>query len=47
MEQKPQMYCVRTGSHDEHVIHVPKTTTGWYWMTVEDNGDTIRFVKAK
>jgi hypothetical protein len=38
---KPQLYKVRAGSHNENVIHVPKTATGWFSLKVKEDGTLI------
>jgi hypothetical protein len=35
------VYKVRTVSHDESVIHVPKKSSGWFSLEVKDDGTLI------
>jgi len=37
----PHLYKVRTGSHNENVIHVPKTSSGWYSLEVKADGTLV------
>ena len=38
---KPNLYKVRTGTHNENTIHVPKTSNGWYSLEVKDDGTLV------
>jgi hypothetical protein len=45
MEKENQLYKIRMSGHGEQIIHAPIEASGWYRLTVDENGD-FRYQKV-